>query len=169
VESQFEEGRGRLRPDDYVIDAATEARLEAVLDRVNEELTPAVEQDEEQVPEEALSVIEAWVSLASYATSRTYGPESPWVRGWAGWSGSVARRLRDICGLLERKLEEAARGLGADGCSIGMQFPWGVAVGLSWSTRRDGDEAVRAPTKNQRDALNRLKRGMDRIDRGHGL
>lgn len=169
VLEQFASPGGAPRADVYSVDEQSEARLHRVLDRLAGELSEVRDQNQEQTPDELLSMVEAWAGLASYATVRTYGPESPWPsRGWAGWSDSITKRLRDLCHSLEHHLSEAAHGVGADGWSIGLAFPWGVTVSLSWSVVGTGpvraiyaalldDELTRG-----RKALERLRRAMQR-------
>ena len=170
VQRRCEELRSRPA-DSFFVDAALEDGLDSILDEISEALAGALELDRDEGPGEALSRVEAWVSLASYAAVRTYGPESPWWRGWAGWRASVARRLRRICDQLNSELARAAGGLHADGWSIGASFPAGITVALSWST-----SGVIAPHPPQdagtaiadlgdsldagREALERLKRAI---------
>ncbi len=158
--------RGGARPtDEYSVDEQSEARLHEVLERLAAELSEASDQNQEQEPAELLSMVEAWAGLASYATVRTYGPESPWPsRGWAGWSDSITKRLRDLCHQMEHHLATAALGVGADGWSIGLAFPWGVTVSLSWSRAGTGPLRAINPASVD-DELTRGRRALERLRR----
>lgn len=83
-------------------------------------------------PEDELAAIEAWASLASDAVARFYAPASPWPRNVAGWSARAAGRLRAISTTLSGVLTPLAPALGAQSFSIGVSFPWGIQVSLSW-------------------------------------
>jgi len=84
-----------------------------------------------------LAAIEAWASLASDAVLALYAPGS-----WnllrrnghhvAGWSREAAERLRAIAGALMNQLAAVAALLRAVGFSIGVSFPWGISVSISW-------------------------------------
>lgn len=158
--------RGGIRPADvYSVDEQSEARLHGVLERLAAELSEVKDQNQEQTPDELLSVVEAWAGLASYATVRTYGPESPWPSGgWAGWSDSITKRLRDLCHQMEHHLSTAALGVGADGWSIGLAFPWGVTVSLSWSRAGTGPLRAINPASLD-DELARGRRALERLRR----
>jgi hypothetical protein len=123
VQSRCEDLR-RTRPtDSRIVNAALEDGLDQILDEISEALHNALEQGTAPPADEALSRIEGWLSLASYATVRAYGPESAWWSGLADWRPSVARRLRRITEQVQSELVQAAAALGADGWSIGAGFP----------------------------------------------
>jgi hypothetical protein len=85
---------------------------------------------------ELLASVEAWASTASSLTYDMYvGP--PREVGAArlrppGWAKEVGNKLSDLAILLGGYLEVAMRALHASSFSISLNFPWGVAVGLSW-------------------------------------
>jgi hypothetical protein len=81
---------------------------------------------------EDLAAVESWASLASYAVAHFYAPTSPWPRDVAGWGKEAVEQLRSIAEKLRTALADAARFLGANSFSIGVGFPWGISVGLSW-------------------------------------
>ncbi len=115
------------------VDAADEDRLDRVLTRILKAAEAAVtEPVGDQSPAEALAAVEAWAALASYVVASLYAPASQLRTGLAGWSTHVAQRLRAICEMLQSPLGAAARGLGADSCSVSVGFPWGVSVSLGW-------------------------------------
>lgn len=138
VRSQFDQSRHGAAADNYAVNEESEALLERVLDRITAGLREARSQNQEQRANELLAVIEAWTGLASYATIRTYGAESPWPKGLAGWSNGVASRLRRLGSQLEEELREVAIRLHAEGWSISVTFPLGVSVSLSWASGPPG-------------------------------
>jgi len=82
--------------------------------------------------QEELAVVDAWASLASDAVAKFYAPASPWPRNVAGWTARAAARLRAIAQTLSGVLTRLGPGLGAKGSSIGVSFPWGIQISLSW-------------------------------------
>jgi len=118
-------------------DEEAERRLEATLDEIGGllegDLVPSdwAELNEETAMDQ-LAAIDAWAALISSAVARVYAPASPWHRGVAGWAKSVAARLRWLTYLLLIPLKAVAAALGANSYSIGVSFPWGISVGLSW-------------------------------------
>ena len=83
-------------------------------------------------PYQELAAIEEWASLASYAVSRFYGPQSPLRRDIAGWSEQAVERLRKIAETLRPRLVRVARLLNAVSFSISVGFPWGVSIGVGF-------------------------------------
>lgn len=81
---------------------------------------------------ELLAVVQEWAGLASYVTARVYGPGSPMPRKLAGWSRGAVATLQRIANLLLVGLRTAGKALGAVTVSIGVNFPWGISIGLSW-------------------------------------
>jgi len=134
VQRQCEQLRGTRASNGLVVDAALEDGLERILDVIGEELTRALDGGRTVEPDETIARIDAWAPLASYAVVRTYGPESPWWGGRAGWRASAVKKLRGLAGRLGSELEHAAVSLGADSWSVGVSFPAGLAIALSWST-----------------------------------
>lgn len=86
--------------------------------------------------EDLLASVEAWAALASHVTLEAYaGPVrevGAMHRRLAGWTKGVGATLTKMTGLLARYLAAAKRALGALTYSIGVSFPFGVSVSLSW-------------------------------------
>jgi hypothetical protein len=124
-----------------VVTREVEEELEGLLDTVYAHLrddvgSSAVLQRNEVSEEDAhavLAAIDAWASVASSAVAWVYAPQSPSPKRMAGWATSVGDRLRQLADVLRHALMVAARALRAVSWSIGVSFPWGVSVGLSWS------------------------------------
>ena len=125
------------------LDEAAEDQVEDVLRKIESEMSrdlevgvgteaePA-ESDHERALGE-LAAAESWAALASHAVAKFYAPASPWPwRKLAGWSKGVAERLQQVADLLRKPLEAIARALGASSYSIGVNFPFGVSISLSW-------------------------------------
>lgn len=93
---------------------------------------PMPDLTDETVAYDQLGAIEAWASAISTVVGRVYAPTSPWRRRVAGWAKNVASRIRWLTGLLLTPLRTIASALGASSFSIGLGFPWGVSVSLSW-------------------------------------
>ncbi len=112
----------------------SEDELEGVLDEIDEALVAdlALEEVYEQDPEEVLAAAEAWAGVASYAVARFYGPASPWPRNVGGWGRKAVGRLRRISARLVPPLQQVQQALGSASFSIGVSFPWGLSIGLSW-------------------------------------
>jgi hypothetical protein len=81
---------------------------------------------------EQLAAIESWASVASGTVARYYGPASPWPRSVSGWSKKAAARLRSIANTLKSALQQVANALQAVGFTIGVSFPWGISIGVSF-------------------------------------
>jgi hypothetical protein len=83
-----------------------------------------------------IASVDAWASLASYATQRIYLDEAPAVGtpfpSYPGWQKKVPRRLRDLARALGAILEQACRLLRALSYSLSVNFPFGVSVSVSW-------------------------------------
>jgi hypothetical protein len=67
--------------------------------------------------------IRGWVGLRT---------SKPWPQGFAGLKKSVGEKLREIVDALRGVLVAIAKSLRATSWSIGVSFPWGVSVSLSW-------------------------------------
>jgi hypothetical protein len=84
-----------------------------------------------------LASIEAWASLASYATYEAYAGPIREVGAMhlrlAGWGKGIAANLTRLTKLLGGYLAKVLKPLNAISYSIDMGFPGGVSVGLSWS------------------------------------
>ena len=122
---------------DFRVDLAhrsyeTERDVAEVLDAVLEGLEYQDNSEVDDDPYQELAAIEEWASLASYAVSRFYGPQSPLRRDIAGWSKKAAERLRKIAEKLRPRLARVAQLLNAVSFSISVGFPWGVAIGVGF-------------------------------------
>lgn len=137
-----------------VVDAAREARsisdgitvtppaveegVEKALDMVLREMNEArfaVDPQEEMTfdaAEEDLASVHAWASLASRVVGEVYAPASPFPWNTGGWGSEVAKRLQKIAAKLAPVALPAAHRIGANGVSIGISFPWGVSVSISY-------------------------------------
>ena len=84
---------------------------------------------------DVLAAVESWAALASNVVAGYYAPASVFRfrGGLAGWAKGIAKHLRKIAKILLTPLQAAASALGADSWSIGVGFPWGVSVSLTWS------------------------------------
>jgi len=62
------------------------------------------------------------------------GPEevSPPLRRLGGMSKSVVSRLQNLAERFGEMLGRACRALGASSFSVGVGYPFGLSVGLSW-------------------------------------
>jgi hypothetical protein len=123
------------------IDAlGTEDDLYRILDKIEARIRrdePGDVQTEEAAFRE-LGAIEAWASLASDATIALYAPGSRNLlrrkgHDVAGWSNDAAEKLRRIAHALRDKLGQVALVLKALVFSVGVNFPWGITIGISWS------------------------------------
>jgi hypothetical protein len=120
----------------YVADRAgsiqTEDDLEGllgeILERVNSDIATGIDQ---QPPEDLLATAEAWLGVASYALNSFYSPAS--LRpDFAGWSKGAVEKLRNIANTLQAALEVAARALRSAAFTVGVAFPFGASISLSW-------------------------------------
>jgi len=106
--------------------------------RAEEDLRPGAEQvaNDEQAWE-LLAAVDAWASLASYAFQSVYAEELPEVgtpfRRFKGAKEDVMKYLRSCVSQFKSALDSACRVLAALSYSIGVQFPWGVSIGLEWA------------------------------------
>jgi hypothetical protein len=125
-------------PDDdfrgWVASAVENVQSEDQLDDVLGEIEGKIEASlgDESDPAQTLDAVFEWASVASYPIARFYAPASPWPKNVAGWGKKAVARLRRIAGLLRTALQAAAAALGAASFSIGVSFPWGISIGLSW-------------------------------------
>ncbi|HSS34624.1 MAG TPA: hypothetical protein VLL27_15230 [Solirubrobacterales bacterium] len=118
-----------------------EAELEDLLGSIGaaamDELTPLAEKAEDRsTAEELLISVEAWASLASYACTKFYfeGPNevgTP-LRRLGGWGKGVVSMLTDLVKRFGQMLSRAMHAIGATSYSVGVSYPFGVSVGLSW-------------------------------------
>lgn len=108
-----------------------EDRLTTIVGRITDALQADLDREDDD-PQDLLDATNEWAGLLSYAVSRVYAPASPWPLGLGGWGRGPVKSMRRAAGLLQKPLARAATALGANGFSISVGFPWGVAVGLSW-------------------------------------
>lgn len=120
-----------------------EEALEAALERIEEEILRDLDTGDDrgadagrQLSEadawDQLAAIESWASVASGTVARFYGPASPWPRSVSGWSKKAAARLRSIANVLKHALQQVVNSLHAVGFTIGVSFPWGISIGVSF-------------------------------------
>lgn len=115
-----------------------EEELEGVLEEIEDAIRGDLEQGPpgDQLSEEdawsQLAAIESWAAVASNATARFYAPASPWPHNVAGWSKKAVARLRSIANTLKPALQKLLGGLHAVGFTIGVGFPWGISIGLTF-------------------------------------
>jgi hypothetical protein len=121
-------------------DISQEQQLIQLLDRIDHELRKDLERPG-PVPkgdavlsyvESQMAAVESWASLASEPMARLSAPQSPWPRNIAGWGTKAVGRLRRIANTLSAPLRTIVSALGAQSFSIGVSFPWGIQVSLSW-------------------------------------
>ena len=127
---------GMLHGIDEAPDLWAEQQLMQAMGVIEEGISSDIERVEPELSSDSardvLSAVESWTSVISAAVARVYAPTSPWKRRIAGWAKEVANKIRWITNLLLAPLKGAAIVLGASSWSIGINFPWGVSVGLSW-------------------------------------
>lgn len=107
----------------------SEDALSELLDEIEEAMRADVEPGD---PPDQLAAAESWASVASYPMARLSAPASPWPRNVAGWGTRAVGRLRRIANTLSAVLQPIAPALGAQSFSIGVSFPWGIQISLSW-------------------------------------
>jgi hypothetical protein len=112
-------------------EVSEEGQLVEILARIEDELEADLAEGGDDGPA-GLAAVDAWAGLASYAIGRFYAPASPWPYQKGGWDKMAPERLRRIGESLRGPLEQAARALGAASWSIGVGFPWGVSVSVTW-------------------------------------
>jgi hypothetical protein len=113
---------------------ALEELLEDILNRVNSDISDGFD---EQPPDEILGMAEAWLSVASYALDGFYSPASR-RPDFAGWSKGAVEKLRKIADALRPPLNAVVRVLRSAAYSIGVAFPFGASISLTWqSTSQD--------------------------------
>lgn len=118
-----------------------EQQLGAILREINEQVRADVQSSDilargtesEEEARDVLSSVEAWASVASYAVSWIYAPQSPLSKRLAGWIKDVPDKLREIAAILKDALLIVANALRIASWSIGVVFPWGVSVSLGWN------------------------------------
>lgn len=117
-----------------------EQGLQQILDDIQERLRGAIANSEvlsndvdEDAANDVLSAIDAWAGLASYATAWVYAPQSPMPWGLGGWIRDVPSKLREIAEDLRGALLKILHALRVNSWSIGVSFPWGVSVSLTWN------------------------------------
>jgi hypothetical protein len=120
-----------------LVDDSAEGRLTDALGVIETELGSDLaggwdETLDEDAAFDLLGAIDSWASLISGAVARIYAPASPFKPGFGGWSKAIGKRLRWLTNLLLAPLRTVANVLNASSYSIGLNFPWGVSVGLNW-------------------------------------
>ena len=119
----------RSRVDSLESEDDLEEVLGEIEERISADDSPT---DVSADPLDELAAIDAWAALASYAVARFYGPSSPWPARLPGWSKRAALRLRGVAARLRPRLQAAAQATHASSWSIGVSFPWGIQISLTW-------------------------------------
>lgn len=93
-------------------------------------------------PYAELAAIDSWAGLASHAVQTLYAPGSPNFLSWwqgrnnvdklAGWAKGAVETLRKIADALRQRLVAVAKQLKSFSFSVGVGFPWGVSISISW-------------------------------------
>ena len=109
-----------------------EQSLSELLDVIAAEMQRDVEGGLSDDAESELAAADSWASVASYPMARLSAPASPWPRSVAGWGTHAVGRLRSIATSLAAALAPVARAIGAQSFSVGVSFPWGISISLSW-------------------------------------
>ncbi len=120
-------------------DLATEEDLYGILERIE----GAVRDDAPGGPEteyeasDELAAVDAWAALASDAVQALYAPGSLNLlrrkgHDLAGWSKTAAEKLRRIADALRGALRAVARVLRAIAFTVGVSFPWGISISISF-------------------------------------
>lgn len=86
---------------------------------------------EGQSPEDILAAVDAWAALLSDTMGRSVAPGS----ALAGWDADPLKRLRVAVNEFQVPLRSAATAFGASGWGVGIGFPAGVSVSVSWSIK----------------------------------
>jgi hypothetical protein len=137
-----------MRP--YVFEQAAAVVEESDLQKLLDEIVGEAERDldaayggyeraelDQERAEQLLVTVESWASLASHAVNEAYAGPLREVGAMrlrlAGWAKGVAARLTKLVALLSSYLRGAMHALQAVSFSIGVSFPGGVSVGLTWS------------------------------------
>jgi hypothetical protein len=120
-------------------DVDSEDALSELLDEIEEQIRADIAGSADQlaagVPNDQLAAAESWASVASYPMARLSAPASPWGRKGrrvAGWGTPAIGRLRSTANTLSAALQPIAPAVGATSFSIGVSFPWGIQISLSW-------------------------------------
>jgi hypothetical protein len=124
-----------------VVTPRLETQLDEILSDIYGEISNAVERS--RIPksgrmgrataDQTLTAVDEWASVASYAVSWLYAPQSPSPEKMAGWARAISDKLRTIVNALLTALAAAAKSLGALSWSIGLGFPWGISVAVTWN------------------------------------
>jgi hypothetical protein len=130
VDGPSEDFRGNvaIRADAF----ESEEELESLLGEVAEEILRDLDSGESAEAQDTLAAVISWTTVVSDTVARFSAPASPWKRRVSGWSKAVLDRMQQIAQMLLGSLTAAARALGASSWSIGIGFPWGVSVSLTW-------------------------------------
>ncbi|WP_152645285.1 hypothetical protein [Kitasatospora griseola] len=127
-------------PDQRLLDAIqghefeTQGECEDVLDAIGSTLSGHLREGR-QHPDEAFSAIQSWAGLVSYVVISTYAPQSR--MRFPTWSQGVSDAVLKASELLRYPLQWVAATTGASSYSIGVAFPWGVTVALTWPPRAE--------------------------------
>lgn len=129
----YAEGALGLIEESLIRDSMDDETVRQGIERLSREGPSAELPEIDPVEAQALlEVLNEWAALASYVSARVYGPASPMPRRLAGWGRRAIQLLQRIAATLLPGLRIAANALRAASVSIGLSFPWGVSIGLSW-------------------------------------
>lgn len=117
-------------------DVRAEEELAGVLDSIREDSVRHLTSIDDQANsgESLLTAVNAWASLASYATMRFYleGPQSARKNG--GFSEKVADRLLSAADAWRPFLKRAVKTMRASSFTVSVGLPLGISIGLTWDT-----------------------------------
>lgn len=133
-----------------------EGLLEEILGRINSDISDGFA---EQPPDEVLAIADAWLSIASYALDGFYSPASR-RHDIAGWSKGAVDKLRKMADALRPLLDAIGRGFRSASYSIGVAFPLGASISLTWQSTSQN-----SPTVSGADVVEQLFR----VLKDHGI
>lgn len=117
-----------------------EEQVDRILAEVADQVSGAVSASDvgaldSDAANDLLGAVNSWAALASQVVQAFYAPASPipFRGGLAGWSKDIAKHLTKITNMLAQAVRAVAHALNALAWSVGVVFPWGVEVSLSWT------------------------------------
>lgn len=109
----------------------TEGDCLRALAQIEDKLASGAYTGDEHDPYNLLGNIESWAGLMSFPVIRTYAPESP--MRFVTWAQNVPATLWRAAQPLRTPLAWVRQTIGAADFAIGVNFPWGVSVSLTWT------------------------------------
>lgn len=112
-----------------------ERLLDEIVERAGGDASDITAVSGESEAADVLAAVESWAALASSVVTAYYAPASllPFRGGVGGWSKGVPAALQKFSRMLQTPLRLSATALGATSWSIGVGFPFGVQVTLTWT------------------------------------